>query len=123
MIILPIALAAAAAFVIAALSGFVFIPMLKKLHFGATIYEQGPIWQKDKNGTPIMGGFMFITGTVFASLVFAPLGQMIYPGSFPCSMPRLAAGLVFALLNGCIGFADDYIKAVKKQREGLTPKQ
>ena len=124
MIILPIAAAAAASFVIAALSGFVFIPMLKKLHFGATIYEQGPIWQKDKNGTPIMGGFMFITGTTFAALVAALVFPQVYsPGMFSCSMPRLAAGLCFALLNGCIGFVDDYIKAVKKQREGLTPMQ
>ncbi|MBQ5316333.1 MAG: phospho-N-acetylmuramoyl-pentapeptide-transferase [Oscillospiraceae bacterium] len=124
MIILPIALAAAVSFVIAALSGFVFIPMLKKLHFGATIYEQGPVWQKDKNGTPIMGGFLFITGTVFASLVTSVVApSVISCDAFVCSMPRLAAGLCFALLNGCIGFADDYIKAVKKQREGLTPTQ
>jgi len=36
------------------------IPMLRKLHFGQTILEDGPKWHKKKQGTPIMGGFMFI---------------------------------------------------------------
>ena len=54
---------------IAAGIGFILIPYLKKLKAGAHILEIGPRWQKDKEGTPLMGGFMFILSTVFCSLI------------------------------------------------------
>ena len=56
-------------FLITFLLGFVFIPYLKKLHFGQTILEIGPAWHKEKQGTPIMGGLMFIIGTLAAVAV------------------------------------------------------
>ena len=65
---------AVAAFAIAALTGFALIPYLKKIHFGQTILEIGPAWHKDKQGTPIMGGFMFI----IASLATSAIGYTIY---------------------------------------------
>lgn len=46
--------------VISGLVGLILIPYLKKLHFGQTILEIGPAWHKSKEGTPTMGGFMFI---------------------------------------------------------------
>ncbi len=115
------------AFGISAVTGIFLIPLLKKLHFGQTIYEKGPAWHKDKQGTPMMGGFMFIIGTAAAVAV----GYAIYRfrGADAASLPdntrlyKLLAGLAFALLNGCIGFTDDYIKAVKKQNLGLKAKQ
>ena len=47
-------------FIVAAATGKVLIPYLRKIHFGQTILEEGPAWHKSKQGTPIMGGFMFI---------------------------------------------------------------
>ena len=47
-------------FVISASLGIVLIPFLHKIHFGQTILDIGPAWHKKKQGTPIMGGFMFI---------------------------------------------------------------
>lgn len=119
--------AAAAAFAVAGISGMFLIPMLKKMHFGATIYEQGPAWHKSKNGTPLMGGFMFIFGTVTACAAGYAIYR--YSGSGFAGIPdnkgflKLLAGLAFALLNGVIGFLDDYIKGVKKQNLGLRAKQ
>ena len=55
------------AFGVSAVTGIFLIPLLKKLHFGQTIYEKGPAWHKSKQGTPMMGGFMFIIGTVAAA--------------------------------------------------------
>lgn len=115
------------AFGVSAAAGIFLIPLLKKLHFGQTIYEKGPAWHKSKQGTPMMGGFMFIIGTVAAVAV----GYAVYrfkqtnAAAVPDNMGlyRLLAGLAFALLNGCIGFTDDYIKAVKKQNLGLKAKQ
>lgn len=115
------------AFAVSAVTGKFLIPLLKKLHFGQTIYEKGPAWHKSKQGTPMMGGFMFIVGTLVA--VAAGYALFRYRSAGTAAVPdntglyRLLAGLAFALLNGGIGFTDDYIKAVKKQNLGLRAKQ
>ena len=66
-----ILLAIGVSFLISFLLGFVVIPFLRKLHFGQTILEIGPAWHKSKQGTPTMGGFMFIISTVvsFAAVI------------------------------------------------------
>ena len=56
-------------FILAAFTGVALIPYLRKIHFGQTILEIGPAWHKSKQGTPIMGGFMFIIASVAASAV------------------------------------------------------
>ena len=115
------------AFGISAVTGIFLIPLLKKIHFGQTIYEKGPAWHKSKQGTPIMGGFMFIIGSAAAIAVgyavyrFRTADAAVFPDN--TGLYRLLAGYVFALLNAGIGFTDDYIKAVKKQNLGLKPKQ
>ncbi|MBQ8842957.1 MAG: phospho-N-acetylmuramoyl-pentapeptide-transferase, partial [Ruminiclostridium sp.] len=49
--------------VITGVLGFWVIPALRKLKFGQTILDIGPVWhKKDKQGTPTMGGIMFIVG-------------------------------------------------------------
>lgn len=112
-------------FAISALIGIVLIPFLKKIHFGQTILEEGPKWHKSKQGTPIMGGFMFI----ISSIVAATVGYIIFCQTEyawmeePHAVVRLAACMIFSLLFSGIGFLDDYIKAVKKQNLGLNPKQ
>ncbi len=118
---------AVAAFIIAALTGFALIPYLKKIHFGQTILEIGPAWHKDKQGTPIMGGFMFIIASLFSSaagytfyrLFYFDVESQIALGG----MLRLISCMIFSVLFSAIGFADDYIKAVKKQNLGLNAKQ
>lgn len=111
----------------AAATGIFLIPLLKKIHFGQTIYEKGPAWHKDKQGTPIMGGFMFIIGSAIA--IAAGYALYRYRSASLSVVPdntglyRLLAGYGFALLNSGIGFIDDYIKAVKKQNLGLKAKQ
>ena len=63
---MQIAIIAFVAFAVAALSGHWLIPALRKLHFGQSILEIGPNWHKDKEGTPTMGGIMFIAGVAVA---------------------------------------------------------
>ncbi len=115
------------AFAVAGASGLFIIPMMRKLHFGATIYEEGPAWQKSKNGTPLMGGFMFILGILVSAAVC--IGIYRYQHSDVSLTPdntsfyKVLSGIAFALFNGGIGFVDDYIKSVKKDREGLKPGQ
>ena len=100
---------------IALLTGPKLIAYLKKLHFGQTIYELGPAHQK-KQGTPVMGGLMMAAGIIVSSLVFHPRR---WSGGWDFIFPLLAV----SLLSMAVGFADDYIKAVKKRHDGLSPWQ
>ena len=100
---------------IALAAGPKLIAWLRKLHFGQTIYELGPAHQK-KQGTPVMGGLMMAAGILAASLLFHPAQ---WEGREDFIFPLLAV----SLLSMGVGFADDYIKAVKKRHEGLKPLQ
>lgn len=62
------------AFGVTALMGFWLIPLLRKVKYGQTILDIGPIWHKNKQGTPTMGGFLFIAGV----LVAVTVGYLVY---------------------------------------------
>ena len=57
------------AFGVSALIGRFLIPWLRALKAGQTIKEIGPKWHMSKQGTPTMGGIMFIAGILIAVLV------------------------------------------------------
>lgn len=97
------------------LTGKYFIKFLRLQGIGQTVYELGPD-HKSKNGTPIMGGFLFIYSSVILSLV-------LHKGSFSSSKDFLIVILVFSIACMLIGFVDDFIKAVKKRNLGLNAKQ
>lgn len=115
---------AVASFILTVTLGLVMIPWLKRLKFGQTIREDGPTWHKQKEGTPTMGGLMFVISvTLGLSIGIACISinkAVIMPMQ---EMLMLLAGVVMAVLFGMIGFLDDYIKIVKKQNLGLTAKQ
>lgn len=119
-----------AGLVITGVLGFVMIPWLRRLKFGQTILDIGPKWHIGKQGTPTMGGLMFIIGTVAAILLTVITdklmgGDITAAGSLiPSEMyTKLWSGILMALGFGFIGFIDDYIKAVKHRNLGLTIKQ
>ena len=74
---------AAIGFAVPAVSGYFLIPYLHKLHFGQTILDIGPSWHKNKQGTPTMGGFMFIFAILIASVV----------GYFMLSQGKMTSGM------------------------------
>jgi phospho-N-acetylmuramoyl-pentapeptide-transferase len=106
-----------AAFAIAFLSALVlgrfFIPYMRKLKIGQSIREIGPKWHMSKQGTPIMGGLLFIAGAAAVCLTAGI--QLLREGNF-----LFIYVLVFALGFGFIGFLDDYVKVAKKRNLGLT---
>ena len=115
------------AFIISAVLGKFLIPYLHKLHFGQTILDIGPNWHKDKQGTPIMGGIMFIVAIVVVTLIstitYILTGENfidMYFFDINREAVFIFAGLGLAVANGLIGFIDDYTKAVKKRNLGLT---
>ena len=119
--------AGAVAFLLAALLGKVMIPELHKLHFGQTIREEGPAWHQKKQGTPTMGGLIFILSTTVVSTLALLLAQALLPekalSGSTLSLVKLFGALFLALCCGLIGFADDFIKVVKKRNLGLTAAQ
>lgn len=92
------------------------IPVLKSRKIGQKIYDIGPRWHKGKEGTPIMGGLGFIIATAVGIAVVT--GVYAYLGR---AWELLGVWLTFtlALLNGLIGFFDDYTKLIKKQNQGF----
>ena len=121
---ISIAAAAVIAFAVSAITGKFLIPFLRRIKFGRTIKEIGPTWHKKKQGTPNMGGFLFIFGTVAG--IAAGFVLLAAGGAASLSVvnnAKLFGGLGLALACGFIGFLDDYIKDVKKQNLGLRAKQ
>lgn len=104
-------LTAIAAFAIGLLLGPIAIPILHRLKFGQTIREEGPQHHKTKAGTPTMGGVIIIIAVFLTTVKFAF-------GSLDTVMLLLGT-----IGFGLIGFADDFIKVVKKRNLGLTARQ
>ena len=104
------------AFAASALIGRFLIPWLHALKAGQSIKEIGPVWHMAKQGTPTMGGIMFIAGIFIAILV---------TGWKDFSQGRFGALFVFlfALVFGVIGFLDDFMKVKYHKNEGLTASQ
>lgn len=118
-------------FIIAAVCGKLLIPFLHKLKFGQPIkVEFGPKWHQNKQGTPTMGGIMFIISTVVAVSVgyviyrmttFTVLGEESVAASNAAM--RLLCSVVFCILFGVMGFIDDFTKVSRNNNDGLSPIQ
>lgn len=126
--LLTIIATAASAVLLTWLLGFLVIPWLRKLKFGQTILDIGPIWhKKDKQGTPTMGGVMFIIGTVIAfavGMILLAVNGFITPDDVGMQQVfKAVSGIIIAFFFGLVGFIDDFIKVKKKQNEGLTAAQ
>lgn len=104
------------AFAATALIGKFLIPWLRALKAGQSIKEIGPVWHMAKQGTPTMGGIMFIAGMLIAILVTG--WQDFAQGRFGALFVYL-----FALVFGGIGFIDDFMKVKYHKNEGLTAAQ
>ncbi len=94
------------AFIISLVAGKILIPILTKLKVGNTEREELESHQV-KNGTPSMGGLMFLIAIVVVSA--------FYVKDYPLVLPIALTTLLF----GVIGFIDDYLKSVKRKSDGL----
>ena len=103
------------AFLISSAFGKFLVPWLKDRKAEQMVKEIGPDWHKTKNGTPTMGGIMFIAA---AELVCLTVGfDSMLHGRFVHIFV-----LLFALVFGLIGFLDDWEKVRHKQNTGLSAK-
>jgi phospho-N-acetylmuramoyl-pentapeptide-transferase len=106
------ALSAITALLIALLLGGNVIRRLRALKVGQEIREELSADHQAKKGTPTMGGVLIIGAVIISTLLWARLDSLY-----------LWIALIATTLFAAIGFADDYIKIVKKRSLGLTGKQ
>ncbi|MBO6247781.1 MAG: phospho-N-acetylmuramoyl-pentapeptide-transferase [Bacteroidales bacterium] len=99
------------AMLIAFFIGKWIISWLQRKQIGETIRDLGLEGQMQKKGTPTMGGIIIIISIVIPVLLFCDLTNVY-----------LQLLLFTTLWCGALGFADDYIKVFKKNKEGLHPK-
>src|SRR5947209_6490785 len=84
---------------------------LREFQIGQVIRQEGPQTHRPKAGTPTMGGLLILTAALVPSLLWADLTNVY---------------VWIALLStagfGAIGFADDYLKIVRRSHHGLLPR-
>ena len=109
-------IAAVVSFILTVIFGRVLIPMLRALKAGQSIREIGPSWHNSKQGTPTIGGLMFIASALLCVLFLGLTA--VKEGTYEHLMV-----LGFALVYGAIGFVDDFVKVKLKRNLGLTALQ
>ena len=87
------------------------INFLRKKQIGESVRDLGLVGQKEKSGTPTMGGVIIIMATIIPVLLFSNF-KNIY----------IIILILTTIWLGSIGFADDYIKIFKKNKKGLKGK-
>ena len=115
--VIEILLVVGLSFALTAFFGRLLIPVLRALHAGQSIKEIGPRWHMSKQGTPTMGGLMFIAAIGLVTLV---LGWSHIRAGDRGGLYVYLFALLFALVFGVIGFIDDYMKVVHHENTGLT---
>lgn len=103
------AMAVITSLTISMIFGRSLIDFLKKKQVGETVRDLGLEGQKEKQGTPTMGGLIILASILIPTLLFAKLHN-IY----------IILMLVTTVWLGLIGFIDDYIKVFKKDKKGLA---
>ncbi|WP_304342947.1 phospho-N-acetylmuramoyl-pentapeptide-transferase [Chryseobacterium koreense] len=97
--------------VIALIYGKTIINYLRNKQMGELVRDLGLEGQKQKEGTPTMGGLIIILATLIPVLLFTRIFN-IY----------IVLLIISVLWMGAIGFVDDYLKKIKKNKDGLSGK-
>ena len=97
--------------IIALAYGKKIINFLRKKQMGELVRDLGLNGQKQKEGTPTMGGLIIILATIIPVLLFTRITNVY-----------IVLLIISVLWMGAIGFLDDYLKKVKKNKDGLSGK-
>ncbi len=100
-------------FLSSSILGLILVPLLKKMHIGQKISVFVGESHRKKEGTPTMGGLIFIIPTVLVSLGLIITNKISYTSNL---------GIVLLVFIGyaIIGFLDDFLSIKKKNNEGLS---
>jgi phospho-N-acetylmuramoyl-pentapeptide-transferase len=105
------AAASLTALAISLLLGPRMIETLRNFQIGQVIRQEGPQSHRAKAGTPTMGGLLILTAAIVPTLLWADLGN-----------PYVWIAVLATTAFGAIGFADDYLKIVRRSHHGLIPR-
>ena len=97
--------------IISILFGSRLINLLHRLQVGESVRDLGLEGQKEKEGTPTMGGLIILGSILVPTLLFAKLDNVY-----------VQTMVIATIWLGTIGFLDDYIKVFKKNKQGLAGK-
>jgi phospho-N-acetylmuramoyl-pentapeptide-transferase len=87
------------------------IRKLRDFQIGQVIRQEGPQSHRAKAGTPTMGGLLILTAAVVPTLLWADLAN-----------PYIWIAVLATCAFGAVGFADDYLKIVRRTHHGLRPR-
>jgi phospho-N-acetylmuramoyl-pentapeptide-transferase len=99
------------ALAIALVLGPWMIRKLREFQIGQVIRQEGPATHRTKAGTPTMGGLLILVSVIVPTLLWADLTN-----------PYVWIAVVSMTAFGAIGFADDYLKIVRRSHHGLRPR-
>ena len=105
------AAASLTALAISLLLGPRLIAKLRDFQIGQVIRQEGPQSHRAKAGTPTMGGLLILTAAIVPTLLWADL-----------SNPYIWIAVLATCAFGAVGFADDYLKIVRRSHHGLIPR-
>ncbi len=113
LVLAKAAMAMMLGFILSIIAGLVLIPILKRLKIGQNVSTTIGERHLKKNGTPTLGGIIFIIPTIITLLLLK------FKGSIDLSYNLQIILIVFACY-GALGFADDYVKLKFHNNEGLS---
>ena len=103
-------------FIFAVITGLIIIPLLKKIHASQSLSIYLQRTHKSKEGTPTMGGLIFILPTIIITLIFIYLKKI--------EVTYTLIIIIFTFISYVIiGFIDDYLIIKKHNNKGLTKSQ
>ena len=105
------AAASLTALVLSLLLGPLMIRKLREFQIGQVIRQEGPATHRTKAGTPTMGGLLILTAAITPTVLWADLTN-----------PFVWIAVLATTAFGLIGFADDYLKIVRRSHHGLRPR-
>jgi phospho-N-acetylmuramoyl-pentapeptide-transferase len=91
--------------------GPIMIRKLREFQIGQVIRQEGPATHRKKAGTPTMGGLLILASVLIPTLLWADLANQF-----------VWIAVLSTAAFGAIGFADDYLKIVRKSHHGLLPR-
>lgn len=113
LILAKAAMALMLGFVLSIITGVILIPLLRKLHFGQSVSLTLGERHLKKNGTPTIGGLIFIIPTIISLLL------LWFRGSIEMTSNLMIVLFVF-ISYALLGLADDLLKIVLKNNKGLS---
>ena len=113
LILAKAAMALMLGFVLSIITGVILIPLLRKLHFGQSVSLTLGERHLKKNGTPTIGGLIFIIPTILIMLILYLRGSIEFNSNLII--------LIFVFLSyGALGFIDDFLKVKYHNNNGLS---